>query len=118
MKQRQRTRRLRRQRAGRLTSENITRLSTRNRQIIHCISQLKRFVVCFQQGDMKRLLQFGYNLGRLQELCGETTHPEVWWKPIETMIQEKSWSELDSYLDELRAGLAVEYDAKVLASGC
>lgn len=109
----------RKQKAGsRLTNENKSRILTRNNQIIHCMSQLKRFASCFKQGDMKRLLQFGYNLGRLQELCGETTHPEVWWKPIEVMITQEKWDELDTYLDELQDSLKIVYDAKVLASGC
>ena len=87
-------------------------------QIQHALSQLKRFANCFKQGDMKRLLQFGYNLGRLQELCGETAHPEIWWKPFETMINEKKWDELNSYLDELLHSLGISYDEQTVRSAC
>jgi hypothetical protein len=112
-------RQTRRQRgAGKLTNQNKSRITTRSNQIVHCISQLKRFTACFKKGDMKRLLQFGYNLGRLQELCGETQHPEVWWKPIELMIQQEKWEDLDSYIDELRDSLTISYDDKTVSSGC
>jgi Cu-Zn family superoxide dismutase len=109
----------RRQRAGaRLLDENKTRISKRQNQIIHCISQLKRFTNCFKEGDMKRLLQFGYNLGRLQELCGETAYPEIWWKPFEMMINEKKWEDLHLYLDELRDSLHIVYDEQTVKSTC
>jgi hypothetical protein len=87
-------------------------------QIIHCLSQLKRFGDCLAKGDSSRILQFGYNLGRLQELCGETTHPEVWWKPIEKAIEANHWAELDEYLEELRETLGVEYERATLEKGC
>lgn len=112
----------RKQRAGgKLTNTNKQRIISgvqKKEQIIHCISQLKRFTKCFQAGDMGRLLQFGYNLGRLQELCGETTHPELWWKPFETMIQAKEWEQVHAYLDELQGALQISYDTKVVESGC
>jgi hypothetical protein len=104
--------------SGKLTNQNKSRLTSRNSQIIHCISQLQRFIICFKKGDMARLLQFGYNLGRLQELCGETLHPQVWWKPIETMIKEEKWDDLESYIDELRDALQISYDEKTVGSGC
>ncbi len=87
-------------------------------QIIHCLSQLKRFGDCFAKGETTRMLQFGYNLGRLQELVGDTTHPEIWWKPIEKAIEEKNWKDLDEYIEELRDTLDVGYDQATLAKGC
>ena len=109
----------RRQRgSGRLSNANKSRIPSRTNQIVHCISQLKRFTACFKKGEMNRLLQFGYNLGRLQELCGETAHPEVWWKPFEVMIKEEKWDELDSYIDELRDSLNISYEEKTITSGC
>ena len=87
-------------------------------QIIHCISQLKRFSECFKTDPTNRILQFGYNLGRLQELVGDTTHPEIWWKPIEKAIEEKNWKELDDYIEDLRETLGVEYDKATLEKGC
>ncbi len=116
-----RNQKTRRQRAGgKVSNTNKTRIRARinKEQIIHCLSQLKRFATCFETGDMSRILQFGYNLGRLQELCGETTHPEVWWKPIETFMEAKDWKELQMYIDELRDTLQLEYDARVLQKGC
>lgn len=106
---------------AKLPNENKSRIrksANKKEQIIHCLSQLKRFGDCMAKGDSTRLLQFGYNLGRLQELCGETTHPEVWWKPIETAIGAKDWKELDAYLEELRDALGVEYDKATVEKGC
>ncbi len=87
-------------------------------QIIHCLSQLKRFSECFKTDPTSRILQFGYNLGRLQELVGDTTHPEIWWKPIEKAIVEKNWKDLDDYIEDLRETLGVEYDQETLSKGC
>lgn len=109
---------------ARIANSNRNRISRtvsaieNKKQIIHSLSQLKRFAICFKTGDTARMLQFGYNLGRLQEMCGETTHPEVWWKPIETAIQEKAWGDLESYIDEIREVLDVKYDNPTLEKGC
>ena len=118
-------RRTRKQRGGGPTPADTSRLRevlARARkveeQIIHTLSQLHRFTQCFKTGDTSRLLQFAYNLGRLQELCYETTHPEIWWKPIETLVGEKNWDGLEAYIDELRVALGVEYDTATLAKGC
>lgn len=88
------------------------------KQIIHCLSQLKRFSPCFQSGNTLRMVQFGYNLGRLQELCGETTHPEIWWTPIETAIKDSNWDDLNVYIDDLQKALQVDYDTSVVDKGC
>ena len=106
---------------GKIPDANKSRIrkaTNKKEQIIHCLSQLKRFADCIAKGDSSRVLQFGYNLGRLQELCGETTHPELWWKPIEKAIEAKDWVELDAYLEELREALGVEYDKATLEKGC
>lgn len=111
----------RKHRGGKLTEENKSRIRksvNKKEQIVHCVSQLKRFGDCMAKGDTTRLLQFGYNLGRLQELVGDTTHPEIWWKPIETAIVAKDWTALDAYLEELRDALGVEYDKTTLEKGC
>lgn len=109
---------------ARIGRENRNRISQAvgtigdKKQIIHSLSQLKRFAICFKTGDTSRMLQFGYNLGRLQEMCGETTHPEVWWKPIETATTTGAWGDLESYIDEIREVLGVEYDKPTLEKGC
>lgn len=122
VKSRQKTRKLRG--GARISNANRNRISgvvsamENKKQIIHSLSQLKRFAICFKTGNTARMLQFGYNLGRLQELCGETTHPEIWWKPIETAIDSGDWVGLESYIDEIQAVLGVEYDGPTLAKGC
>lgn len=115
-------RRTRKQRGGQKIAEanrsRIRKSLQKHQQIIHCLSQLKRFLECFKSGDTSRMLQFGYNLGRLQELVGETAYPEIWWKPIETAIQSGSWSDLETYIEEIRDVLNVEYDTSTLEKGC
>ncbi len=106
---------------GRVPNTNRTRIRKsveKKEQIIHCISQLKRFSECFKTNPTQRILQFGYNLGRLQELVGDTTHPEIWWKPIEKAIEDKNWKDLEEYIEELRDALGVEYDKATLEKGC
>lgn len=98
--------------------ETMRRIRKQESQIVHTLSQLYRFVQCFKTGDMSRTLQFAYNLGRLQELCFETVHPEVWWKPIEGFITETKWDELESYIQELKVSLGVEFDKDTLEKGC
>ena len=82
--------------------------------IIHSISQLKRFNKYFQAGDMSRALQFGYNLGRLQELSGNPDH-KVFWQPIEKFYNAGEFQALDKYIDKLKTRLGVEYDSEILA---
>jgi hypothetical protein len=87
-------------------------------QIVHCVSQLRRFAACFKIGDTSRLMQFSYNLGRLQELCGETTHPEIWWSPVEKLLNTNKWDELYEHVDTILTALGTKYDDKTLAKGC
>ena len=82
--------------------------------IVHCLSQLKRFVKYFKEGNTDRILQFGYNLGRLQELCITPDH-KIFWQPIEKFIINQNWYALDIYLDELKDKFMVEYDMNILA---
>lgn len=82
--------------------------------IVHCISQLKRFNKSFMSGDLSRTLQFGYNLGRLQELSGNPDH-KIYWQPIEKFYNNKEFHLLDTYLDELKTLLHVEYDLVLIS---
>jgi hypothetical protein len=82
--------------------------------IIHCISQLKRFNKSFLKGDLSRTLQFGYNLGRLQELSGKPDH-KVYWQPIEKYYNSKDFLLLDKYIDEIKTLLNVEYDTEIIS---
>ena len=82
--------------------------------IIHCISQLKRFNKSFLKGDLSRTLQFGYNLGRLQELSGTPDH-KVYWQPIEKYYNSNDFLLLDKYIDEIKTLLNVEYDTEIIS---
>ncbi len=82
--------------------------------VIYCLSQLKRFTNYFKTGDTSRLLQFGYTLGRLQQLCSTPDH-KIFWQPIEKMIIIHDWISLDTYIDELQLNFMVDYDMDILA---
>lgn len=104
---------------------NIARLAStmkqvkgKHDQIVHCVSQLRRFSHCFFEKDCRRMMQFGYNLGRLQELCGETVYPEIWWRPIEKLVEKEEWGKLFKMIDSISSLLEVEYDENVLRKGC
>jgi hypothetical protein len=99
-------------------ASTMKRVQSKHDQIVHCVSQLRRFAHCLLERDVSRILQFGYNLGRLQELCGETLHPEIWWKPIETLVKKEQWGKLFKMIDSIASALDVEYDESVLAKGC
>lgn len=111
---------------GGFNATNRTRIATHfskqsssvQKQIQHCVSQLRRFCNCFLKGDTGRLLQFGYNLGRLQELCGETEKHVIWWKPVDAAIAGGKWQELSDYIDTMRTAIGVEYDSATVAGAC
>lgn len=88
-----------------------------NKQVVHCISQLKRFAPCIQTNPL-RAYQFFYNLGRVQELVGDTEHPEIWWKPIEGMVEKGEHDAISAHVDTLRDRLGIEYDQQTVAKGC
>lgn len=82
-------------------------------QLQHAISQLKRFVSRAKEGKPFKILQFGYNLGRLQEMV----EPKVvgaqkyWWSPVETLVEEKKWDELLELIEKFRnEKVKEEYD--------
>ena len=86
-------------------------------QVIHCLSQLKRFAPCIETNPL-RAYQFFYNLGRLQELVRDTEHPEIWWKPIEALVAAKKVDQLSAHVDTLKEMLGLEYDEPTVAKGC
>jgi hypothetical protein len=101
-----------------MRSKSKTRKVTRRRrqiggsaeQIQHCISQLKRFAERAKEGKVFNSLQFGYNLGRIQEMVNpEPGANKKWWKPVETLVESKDWTGLSAKIDELKPG-DVEYD--------
>ena len=109
------------QRGGFFTEANksriqgIERSEDSKKQIIHCLTQLKRFAPCIYITPL-RAYQFFYNLGRLQELLGETTHPEIWWKPLETLVSRQE--DVSAHIDKLKDLVGVEYDEETLKKGC
>ena len=113
------------QKGGFLTEEVKARISTKfaskdeaiKGQIKHCVSQLKRFSVCIETNSM-RAYQFFYNLGRLQELLGETTFPDIWWKPIEKLVSDRTYSDISGHIDLIRGAIGVPYDDDLIAKGC
>jgi len=86
-------------------------------QIQHCVSQLKRFAPCILTKPL-RSYQFFYNLGRLQELLGETKGPKLWWTPIETLVTEEKYSDIPAHIDSLKEMIGVPYDNALIEKGC
>ncbi len=101
----------------RISAAFISKDAACQEQIKHCVSQLQRFAPCIQTHPL-RAYQFFYNLGRLQELLGETTYPKFWWKPIEMLIVEEKYSDIPSHIDFLRDCIGVAYDKILIAGGC
>jgi hypothetical protein len=86
-------------------------------QIEHCISQLKRFSPCIQTNPL-RSYQFFYNLGRLQELLGETKYPKIWWTPIESLVLVEKYGDIPRHVDLLREIIGIAYDEDLISKGC
>ena len=115
----------RKQRGGFYSPEDKARISASflskdvitQAQIKHCISQLKRFSPCIQTNPL-RSYQFFYNLGRLQELLGETTFPKIWWTPIEKMVTLEIYTDIPGHVDSLREIIGLSYDEDLIAKGC
>ena len=86
-----------------------------NKHVQHAVSQLKRFAERAKEGKPFKYLQFGYNLGRLQEMVdpGEGKHV-TWWKPVEPLVEESKWSELSDKIDELLTKTGVSYDDELI----
>jgi hypothetical protein len=86
-----------------------------NKHIQHAVTQLKRFAERAKEGKPFKYLQFGYNLGRLQEMAdpGEGKH-EYWWKPVEPLVEAKDWVGLSTKIDEFLIKTGVTYDEELL----
>lgn len=83
-------------------------------QISYCLSQMKRFNKYFMSGDMSRTLQFGYTLGRLQELSG-VSDKTIYWNPVEKFYLNNEFDLLDKYIDELRIKLNSTYNTQIIS---
>ena len=103
----------------------------RPKQIKHCLCQLKRFAPDFLNNKPIREYQFFLNLGRLQELVGDTTHPEIWWRPIKQILEmahsEKSENSavrtryienIKTYVSDLESLFGMKITNAEIAKGC
>ena len=80
---------------------------------VYCLSVLKCFVGYFKRGDLTKTFQFGYNLGRLQEITSKTDHTIKWYR-LEYLFLEQEWSELDAYIDTIQKSFQIGYDHAIL----
>jgi hypothetical protein len=104
----------------------------RPNQIKHCLCQLKRFAPDFFHNKPIREYQFFLNLGRLQELVGDTTHPEIWWRPIKQILEiahsEKSENQdadtsiyierIKTFVSDLESLFDIQITNAEIARGC
>lgn len=58
----------------------------------HCFYQLYRFADAAERGGEFRAMQFGLNLGRVQEMLGSHGGPDMWWRPFEALVAAKNWA--------------------------
>jgi hypothetical protein len=82
-------------------------------QLQHAISQLKRFTLRAKEGQPFKELQFGYNLGRLQEMMDSQVSgaQKYWWSPVEDLVKAKNWDSLLELIEKFRVErVKVEYD--------
>jgi hypothetical protein len=111
--------RKRRQRGGDALSDAAARItasasaSSVQPQIIHCISQLKRFAPHIVNKKIP-CFQFFYNLGRLQELLGETGSNAIFWKPLEALIRIGNYDGISDYIDRMQQAIGLPYDHATL----
>jgi hypothetical protein len=132
------TRKAKRQRGGDPNPTDILRVLSsydlivdRPNQIKHCLCQLKRFAPDFFHNKPIREYQFFLNLGRLQELVGDTTHPEIWWRPIKQILEiahsEKSENSairtihierIKTFVSDLESLFGMQITNAEIARGC
>lgn len=82
-------------------------------QLQHAISQLKRFTLRAKEGQPFKELQFGYNLGRLQEMMDSQVSgaQKYWWSPVEELVSQKNWDGLLVLIEKFRVErIKVDYD--------
>jgi hypothetical protein len=91
---RSKTLKVKKQRGGDPNPTEVLRITSsykliveRPKQIKHCLCQLKRFAPDFFNNKPIQEYQFFLNLGRLQELLGDTKHVETWWRPIKDILE-------------------------------
>jgi hypothetical protein len=83
----------------------------------HSLSQLLRFVSEAEKGNVFNALQFGYNLGRLQEMVEPNIKgaQKRWWSPVEPLVHEQKWQELTRLISgQLKTQSNAEFDEPFL----
>jgi len=136
---RSKTRKAKKQRGGEPKATNMLRILSsydviveRPNQIKHCLCQLKRFAPAFFKNDPIREYQFFLNLGRLQELLGDTKHVGTWWRPVKQILatahKEKNKNPdadmsiyiemITAYVDELEILTGIKITADDIAREC
>lgn len=80
---------------------------------VHCITQLKLFAGDFKKGNLSRILQFGYNLGRLQEINSNPDYT-ICFQQVIRLCQAQEWLGLDAYIDILKERFQIGYDTAIL----
>jgi len=85
----------------------------------HSLSQLWRYASDASSGKSFNSLQFGYNLGRLQEMV----EPDVagaqrrWWVPTEPLVVSSNWEELKNLIKgPFKDQSKVDFDREFLES--
>ena len=101
----------------RIQEKFVASASETQTQIIHCISQMKRFSTCFVSHPV-RSYQFFYNLGRLQELLRETKYPILWWTPLEVLVKAGDYTAIEAHVIRLKELIGMDtYDVSI-TKGC
>jgi hypothetical protein len=62
----------------------------------HCFWQMARFANLARLGKGFKGVQFGLNLGRVQELLGSYGGVEAWWRTFEPLIVAENWAQLQA----------------------
>lgn len=133
------TRKAKRQKGGEIKATDMLRLTSsydmivnRPNQIRHCLCQLKRFAPSFFKNEPIREYQFFLNLGRLQELLGDTKHVGTWWRPVKKILEEahkeksknpdadmsRYIGKINTYVDELQALIGIEITQAHIENEC
>ena len=85
----------------------------------HSLSQLWRYASDASSGKPFNSLQFGYNLGRLQEMVepGVEGAQRRWWVPTEPLVNSSEWEELKNLIKgDLKHRSGVDFDKEFLES--
>lgn len=95
-------------------------------QIVHCVSQLRRFALRASERQGFNALQFGFNAGRLQEMLGGAAD---WWPEVSAAVRAaraapaaasapaSAWDATLAAVERLRERAGVAYDEATVSKG-